>query len=157
MRPLATAAAWSVLLSVGQNCEPNKDGPTDRDGIWVTDSGGANEPRVKCGGVRIPAGERVILGVVSSLKRIDCVSSKKPQHGTADMSAGVSTSHRKRGFRIDSPAAGLADKCGGDAAFRRNSLTTCYCHRYRCYSSCCQTHSVWQFLNQSSAATDRPA
>ena len=49
MRPIATGGvAWSVCLclSVGHVREPCKNGWTDRDAVWVGDSGGPKEPYV---------------------------------------------------------------------------------------------------------------
>jgi len=49
MRHIVTdAVAWSVSVgrSVHHNCEPCKNGWTDRDAIWVVDSGGPKEPRI---------------------------------------------------------------------------------------------------------------
>jgi len=39
----------SVCLSVCYDCEPCKDGQTDRDSVWVVDSGGPKEPRIRWG------------------------------------------------------------------------------------------------------------
>jgi len=45
MRPIVTdRIVWSVGLSVCHNTEPCKNGWTDRDAVWVQDSGGSKEP-----------------------------------------------------------------------------------------------------------------
>jgi len=49
MRPIVTdGVAWSVGLSVDlpvcHDCEPCKNGRTDRDAVWVVDLGGSEEP-----------------------------------------------------------------------------------------------------------------
>jgi len=46
MRPIVTdRVVWSVGLSVCHTSEPAKNGCTDRDAVWVEDSGGPKEPR----------------------------------------------------------------------------------------------------------------
>jgi len=45
MRSIVTdRVAWSVGLSVCHTSEPCKNGGTDRDAVWVEDSGGPREP-----------------------------------------------------------------------------------------------------------------
>jgi len=41
--------AWSVCLSVCHIREPRKNGSTDRDTIWMVDSGGPKDPCVRWG------------------------------------------------------------------------------------------------------------
>jgi len=45
MRPIVTdRIAWSVGRSVCHTSEPRKNGWTDRDAVWVEDSGGGPDP-----------------------------------------------------------------------------------------------------------------
>jgi len=67
--------------------------------------------------VRISPGEGAVLGVAAAVK---CIRLRKQQTPAA---AHGSASRPMRGFRMDSPAAGVTDKCGGDVPFRRSSLT----------------------------------
>jgi len=49
MRPIVTAdsvVCLSVGLSVRHDRESCKNGRTDRNGVWVVDSGGPKEPRI---------------------------------------------------------------------------------------------------------------
>ena len=48
-RETCPACGLSLCLSVGHNCEPCKNGITDRDAVWGVDSGGPKEPRIKWG------------------------------------------------------------------------------------------------------------
>ena len=41
--------AWSVCRSVYHSRKPCKYGSTDRDTLWVVDSGGPKEPRIRWG------------------------------------------------------------------------------------------------------------
>jgi len=45
---LSSVVCWSVSLSVCHSSEPCKNGWTDRDAVWVEDSGGPKEPRIWC-------------------------------------------------------------------------------------------------------------
>jgi len=48
MRPIVTdRVAWSVALSVCCTSEPCKNGWSDRDAVWVVDSGGPKEPCIR--------------------------------------------------------------------------------------------------------------
>ena len=48
MRPIVTnPVAWSVCRSVCHTIEPCKNGCTDRDAVWVEDSGGHREPSIR--------------------------------------------------------------------------------------------------------------
>jgi len=50
MRPIFThRVAWFVGLSVGHSREPCKDGWTDRDAVWVVDSGRPKEACIRWG------------------------------------------------------------------------------------------------------------
>jgi len=50
MQPIATnRVAWSVCRSVCHTSEPCKNGWTDRDAIWVEDSGGPKESCIRWG------------------------------------------------------------------------------------------------------------
>jgi len=54
-----------------------------------------------------------------------CDQQTLQQHRAADSSAGDSASRRKRGFRMDSPAAGLTDagRCGLSSKLSRSFLS----------------------------------
>jgi len=41
--------AWSVGLSVCNDCKPRKNGWTDRDAVWDVNSGGLKELCIRCG------------------------------------------------------------------------------------------------------------
>ena len=41
--------AWSVGLSVCHTSEPYKNGSTDRDAVWIDDSGGPRKPCIRWG------------------------------------------------------------------------------------------------------------
>jgi len=63
MRPIVTdQVAWSVGLSVTL-VSPAKNGCTDRDAVWVEDSGEPWEPCIRWG-VQIPPWEWAILSGV---------------------------------------------------------------------------------------------
>ena len=50
MPPVVTdGVAWSVCLSVCHSSEPCENGRTDRDAVFVEDSGGSREPFVRWG------------------------------------------------------------------------------------------------------------
>jgi len=50
MRPVVVdRIAWSVGLSVRHTSEPCKNGLTDRDAVWVVESGGPREACIKRG------------------------------------------------------------------------------------------------------------
>jgi len=97
----------SVCLSVEHNCEPTKtDGPIEMlfgygtqvyPGNRLLSGGGGPDPQGK--------------GNFEGCSRMKCIRLHKQQipqqHGAADLSAGDRSSRRKRGFRMDSPAAGL--------------------------------------------------
>jgi len=55
MRPIVTDwIAWSVGLFVCHSSEPCKNGWTDRDAVWVEDSGGPMEPCIRWGSRSAP-------------------------------------------------------------------------------------------------------
>jgi len=61
MQPIVTdRVAWSVGRSVRHSREPYKNGRTDRDAVWVVNSGGLNHP---LDGVHTTPWEGPILGI----------------------------------------------------------------------------------------------
>jgi len=61
MRPVVTdRVAWSVGLSVCHSSEPYKNGSTDRDAVWVEDSGAPKEPCIRLS--RYPIKRAILRG-----------------------------------------------------------------------------------------------
>ena len=115
-----------VCRSVSHNSEPCENGWTDWDAVWVVDLGGPMEPCIRWWPGS--AQERGILGVVPSSKCIRLCKQQTPQqHGAASLvgrEQRITTKARLQNGRLSCCGG---DKCsGGDATFRRNSLTTCY-------------------------------
>ena len=114
---MCRCSAVCLSLSVEHNREPYKNGRTDRDVVWVVDSGRTKETLV---GARIPRGRGHFFGGGLFLIEMYCESSKRPQqHGAADLTAGAAVTAKKCGFRMDSFARRGGDKCGAMHSFVR--------------------------------------
>ena len=103
-----------VCLFVGHNREPN----TMADAVWVVDSGGLKQPCV----MWRPGYPRVSgIFFCSPLEYIRLYAANAAAAQDCRLVFRDSELRRKRGFARDG-----GDRCEGDAAFRRNSLATCY-------------------------------
>jgi len=65
------AVCLSVCLRVGYTDVPCKNGWSDQDAVWVSDSGGPKEPCIKWG--QIPQGKWAISELSGPLKSIECL------------------------------------------------------------------------------------
>ena len=108
MRPVATDVAWSVCVcaSVGHNREPYKTAePIEMPfGLWTWLS-----PKTHVlSGARMPHGKGQFWGIVPQFKCIRLCKQQMPAaaRGYRFVRKG-SSSLRKRGFKMDSPAAGV--------------------------------------------------
>jgi len=140
MRPVVgDRVAWSVgllvCLSVGlsvcHSSDPCKNGWTDRDAVWVEDSGGPKEPCIRWGS-RSPYGKGQFWRERSC--RPTCHPSQR--HMSSSATCAVVALSPARNERI---------RChvGCDVAFRQITLTTClifhwfYNHHRFLFSALC--------------------
>ena len=120
MRHIATDVAWSVCVLITTVSRKKTDESIEiAFELWTR-----VRPRNHYWGSGSLKTRGSWEGVVPPFECIKLCKQQTPQQkGFADLSAGDSTPRRKRSEWTHPPQA---DKCGGDAAFRQNSLTTCY-------------------------------
>ena len=86
-------------LSAGHNSQLYKNGWTNRDAVWVVDSGGPKEPCIRWQ-PRSPRGRGNLERLFPIEMHLDCVSSKRYSTGLQPCPQGQ---RRKRCFKTDSP------------------------------------------------------
>jgi len=132
MRPIVTdGVAWSAGWSVCHSREPCKNRWTDRDAVWVVDSGGPRNnvlgvSRSSCEGAILRGKGRPIVeyrdplpwAVHKRLNRSSCCLGYGLELAQACIRLGAHWRHLEN---TSEPSI-----CGGNASFCQITLTTCY-------------------------------